>query len=138
MVTPSANGEAGMTKMEKSKGTNRPATHYDIHCPVTVQVPSRLNGTAQVEGELWEISEHGARVFLGKPLAPGTEILLFAHFRHPHKGISTIRFRGVVETLKDNPRYEMTVGFGGNAKFVPEVLPRRSDVGGEGRKSSRS
>ncbi len=127
-----------MTETSKSRKADRSSTRYDIHCPVTVQVPGKLNGTAQVEGELWEISEDGARVFLDKPLRQGTEILLFAHFRHPRKGVSTIRFQGVVESLQEQPRFEMAVRFSGSAKFVPHGFPKPPEDSPEGRKSSGS
>ncbi len=127
-----------MVETPKSRKMDRASTRYDIHCPVTVQVPGRLNGTTQVDGELWEISEDGARIFLDKPLRRGTEILLFAHFRHPHKGVSTIRFQGVVESLNEQPRFEMAVRFNGSAKFVPGKFPKPPEDSPEGQKSPGS
>ncbi len=127
-----------MAKTEKSKGTNPSTPRYEIHCPVTVQVPGKLNGTAQVDGELWEISEDGALLLLDTPVQQGTEILLFVHFRHPHKGVVTIRFRGVVERLREQPRFEVAVEFKGGIKFVPSELPKTLSDSAERGKSPTS
>ncbi len=127
-----------MTKTEKSKRTNRSEPPYEIHCPVTVSLGNRLNGPEQIKGELWEISEERARLLLDKPLQQGTEILLFVHFRHPHKGVVTIRFRGVVERLREQPRFEVAVEFKGGIKFVPSELPKTLSDSAERGKSPTS
>ncbi len=129
-----------MTKAQKrpSAGPLSTSTRYDIHCPVTVSPRKSLNGLEQIEGELWEISENEARVLLDKPLPRGTEVVLFVHFRHPHKGITTIRFQGVVETSKERPVFIMTVGFRGGGKFVPTEAPEVLRDSAEGEKSPNS
>ena len=59
---------------------------------------------------------------LEQPVAPGTKIVLFVHFRTPEKNVTTIRFEGTVQRLKEEPRFEIAVGFRGNGRFQKNQL----------------
>jgi hypothetical protein len=75
-----------------------------------------------VQGVLYDIGVGGAKVELEQPIAPGTRIILLVHFRAPDKQVTTIRFKGTVERLNDQPRFEIAVGFRGTGRFLQKQL----------------
>ena len=100
----------------------REAKRFDIRCPVTVQVSNGQNHKLKVQGVLYNIGVHGARVALKEPVPPGTKITLFAHFRSPGEQVTTIRFEGTVQRLREEPRFEISVDFDGTGRFVPKQI----------------
>ena len=86
---------------------------------------------------LYDIGAGGARLALAQPVAPGTKIVLFVHFRSPEKTVTTIRFEGTVQRLKEEPRFEIAVGFRGTGRFQKNQLsglfaPGDSDANADG------
>jgi hypothetical protein len=55
-------------------------------------------------------------------LVPGTRIVLLVHFQTPDKQVTTIRFEGTVERLREEPRFEVAVGFRGTGRFQHNQL----------------
>jgi len=100
----------------------RDAKRFEIRCPVTVQVSNGHNHKVKVQGVLHNIGVDGARVALKQPVPPGTKITLFAHFRDPEEHITTIRFEGTVQRVREEPRFEIAVGFHGTGRFLQKQL----------------
>jgi hypothetical protein len=71
---------------------------------------------------LYDIGVGGAKLELEQPLARGTKIAVLVHFRTPDKQITTVRFEGVVEHLKKEPRFEVDVDFLGTGRYVQNHL----------------
>jgi hypothetical protein len=53
---------------------------------------------------------------------PGTKISLFAHFRDPENQVTTIRFEGVVQRLREEPRFQIAVNFQGTGRFLQKQI----------------
>jgi hypothetical protein len=100
----------------------RDAKRFEIRCPVTVQVSNGHNHKVKVQGVLYDIGVDGARVALKQPVPPGTKITLFAHFQAPEEQVTTIRFEGTVQRLREEPRFEIAVNFHGMGRFLPRQL----------------
>jgi hypothetical protein len=100
----------------------RDAKRFEIRCPVTVQVSNGHNHKVKVQGVLYDIGVDGARVALKQPVPPGTKITLFAHFRDPEEQVTTIRFEGTVQRLREEPRFEIAVDFHGMGRFLQKQL----------------
>jgi hypothetical protein len=100
----------------------REAKRFEIHCPVTVQVSNGQNHKVNVQGVLYNIGLDGARVALKQPVPPGTKITLFAHFRDPESQVTTIRFEGTVQRVREEPRFEIAVDFHGMGRFLQKQL----------------
>ena len=100
----------------------RDPKRFDIRCPVTIQVSNGHNHTVKVEGELYDIGVDGARVALQQPVPPGTKITLLAHFRDPEEQVTTIRFEGVVQRLREEPRFQIAVNFQGTGRFLQKQI----------------
>jgi hypothetical protein len=100
----------------------RDAKRFEIRCPVTVQVSNGPNHKVKVQGVLYNIGVDGARVALKQPVPPGTNITLFAHFRDPEEQVTTIRFEGTVQRLREEPRFEIAVDFHGTGRFLQKQL----------------
>jgi len=100
----------------------RDAKRFEIRCPVTVQVSNGQKHKMNVQGVLYDIGVDGARVALEQPLAPGTKISLFAHFRDPEEQVTTIRFEGVVQRLQEEPRFQIAVNFQGAGRYLQKQI----------------
>jgi hypothetical protein len=100
----------------------RDAKRFEIRCPVTVQVSNGPNHRVKVKGVLYNIGVDGARVALKEPVPPGTKITLFVHFRAPEEQVTTIRFEGIVQRLREEPRFEVAVNFHGMGRFLQKQL----------------
>ena len=100
----------------------REAKRFEIRCPVTVQVSNGPNHKVRVQGVLYDIGVDGARVALEQPVLPGTKITLLAHFRAPEEQVTTIRFEGTVQRLREEPRFEIAVNFQGAGRFLQKQL----------------
>lgn len=100
----------------------RGAKRFEIRCPVTVQVSNGPNHQVKVQGVLYDIGVDGARVALEQPVPPGTKITLFAHFRAPEEQVTTIRFEGIVQQLKEEPRFQIAVDFQGTGRFLQKQI----------------
>jgi hypothetical protein len=102
---------------------------------VTVHLSNGPNRETEVPGVLYNIGVGGANLELEQPIVPGTKIILFVHFRAPDKQVTTIRFEGIVERLKKEPRVEIGVGFLGTGRFlqnqVSELHATRGANGGQ-------
>jgi hypothetical protein len=75
-----------------------------------------------MQGVLYDIGVGGARIAMEQPLAPGTRIVLLVHFRAPDKHVTTIRFEGIVQRFREEPRFEVAVGFRGTGRFQQNQL----------------
>jgi hypothetical protein len=100
----------------------REAKRFEIQCPVTVQVSNGQNHNVKVQGVLYDIGVDGARVALRQPLPPGTKISLFAHFQSPEEQVTTIRFEGIVQRLREEPRFQIEVNFQGTGRFLTKQI----------------
>ncbi len=100
----------------------REARRFEIQCPVTVQVSNGQNHRVKVQGVLYDIGVDGARVALEQPVPPGTKITLFTHFQSPEKQVTTIRFEGVVQRLREEPRFQIEVDFQGTGRFLQKQV----------------
>ena len=110
--------------MNKKKMAHRvrKERRFDIRCPVTVRLSNGANHETEVQGVLCDISVGGARLELEEPIVCGTRIILFVHFRAPDKQVTTVRFEGIVERLKEQPRFEVAMGFRGSGRFLQKQL----------------
>ncbi len=100
----------------------REAKRFEIQCPVAVHVSDGQNRNVKVQGVLYDIGVDGARVALEQPVPPGTKISLFAHFQSPEEEVTTIRFEGVVQRLREEPRFQIEVNFQGTGRFLPKQI----------------
>jgi len=100
----------------------RKGRRFEIRCPVTVRLSNGANHETVVQGVLRDISVGGAKLELEQPILRGTKIVLFVHFRGPDKQVTTVRFEGIVERLKEQPRFEVAMGFRGSGRFLQEQL----------------
>jgi hypothetical protein len=100
----------------------RNTKRFEIRCPVTVQVSNGHNHQVKLHGVLYDIGVDGARVALKQPVPPGTKITLFAHFQAPEEQVTTIRFEGTVQRLREMPRFEIAVDFHGTGRFLQKQL----------------
>src|SRR5271157_496321 len=100
----------------------RDAKRFEIRCPVTVQVSNGPNHKVKVQGVLYDIGVDGARVALEQAVLPGTKITLLAHFRAPEEQVTTIRFEGTVQRLREEPRFEIAVNFQGAGRFLQKQI----------------
>lgn len=68
----------------------------------------------------------GARVELREPVASGTKIYLLVHFRAPDGQVTTIRFEGSIERVREHAPFEILIAFRGTGRFMPGPAPRRA------------
>ena len=111
----------GLNKSRKAY-TMREERRFEIRCPVTVHLSNGPNHQTEMQGVLYDIGVGGARIALEQPLVPGTRIVLLVHFQTPDKQVTTIRFEGTVERLREEPRFEVAVGFRGTGRFQHNQL----------------
>ena len=100
----------------------RKERRFEIRCPVTVRLSNGPNHETEVQGVLYDIGVGGATLELEQPIVRGTKIILFVHFRAPDEQVTTVRFEGIVERLKEQPRFEVAMGFRGTGRFLQKQL----------------
>jgi len=100
----------------------RKERRFEIRCPVTVRLSNGRNHETEIPGMLYDIGVGGAKLELEQPLARGTKIAVLVHFRSPDKQITTVRFEGIVEHLKKEPRFEVDVDFRGTGRYLQSQL----------------
>jgi hypothetical protein len=99
----------------------RKEKRFEIRCPVTVRLLNGPNHDTEVKGVLYDIGVGGASLEMEQPVARGTKITLLVHFRAPGEQVTTVRFEGVVERLKEQPRFEIAMGFRGTGRFLQKA-----------------
>jgi c-di-GMP-binding flagellar brake protein YcgR len=100
----------------------REERRFEIRCPVTVHLSNGPDHQTEMRGVLYDIGVGGARIALDQPLVPGTRLVLLVHFQTPDKQVTTIRFEGIVQRLREEPRFEVAVGFRGTGRFQQNRL----------------
>ncbi len=99
-------------------GEKRKAKRFEIDCPVTVAVLSPRNGGGTARGQLRDIGVRGARFHLSYPLVVGMRILLHVHFSHFDERVTTVRFKGTVTRVQQQPPQEFAIQFQRGARFL--------------------
>lgn len=100
----------------------RKADRFLIDCAMTVALRERGKMQEVEAGYLRDIGAYGARFYANQPFKVGARVTLHVNFPSPRKGITTIRFEGVV--TRSQPRQETAVEFDRPGKF----LKRRFEV----------
>jgi len=100
----------------------RKERRFEIRCPVTVRLSNGRNHETEIPGVLYDIGVGGAKLELEQPLVKGTKIAVLVHFLAPDKQITTVRFEGIVEHLKKEPRFEIDVDFRGTGRYLQRQL----------------
>ncbi len=110
-------------------GDRRHEKRFRIECPVTVETLAKNKGGEAAIGRLYDIGAHGARLYLSQPLEVGTAVVLRAHFTNPSKGVTRIRFEGIVVRSHRQAQYEIAVRFRFAGKFLREGLTELLSTG---------
>jgi hypothetical protein len=100
----------------------RKERRFEIRCPVTVRLSNGLNHETEIPGRLYDIGVGGAKLELDQPLVRGTKVAVLVHFQTPDKQVTTVRFEGVVEHLKKEPRFEVDVDFRGTGRYLQSQI----------------
>ncbi len=91
---------------------------FQISCPISVMLRARRRSTGAEQGHLCDIGTKGARFQLGRQLSVGEVLVLLVHFPDRDKGVTTVRFTGIVIRTRAGAPFEIAVRFRHGGRFL--------------------